>query len=136
MNRRLFAAMCFVLSCAGFCQAEPLGNDKAAIQKTAEPILENVLKAMAAGDHAAYIRDFDETMRKFSGQEDFDKAVKATKTLLGDYQSREPLGFLTVKNMTVVLWKARFSESADDLLIKLTLTKNSDKVLVSGLFFQ
>jgi hypothetical protein len=46
------------------------------------------------------------------------------------------LGFLQKGKTTVVLWKGRFTNSADDVLIKLVLSPRGDQTRVLGLWFQ
>jgi hypothetical protein len=137
MLRTLFilvVSWTFLLSSVVY--AEPVGDDIATVKKVAEPLLDNVLKAMEAGDFAAYTRNFDETMRKVSDEADFKRANAIIKMLMGSYQSRELLGFLTQKQLTIVLWKARYSDTKDDVLVRLVLSKNDDKIEISGLWMQ
>lgn len=46
------------------------------------------------------------------------------------------MGFLNQKLYTIVLWKGKFSETKNDILIKLVLSKRQDKIMVVGLWFQ
>jgi len=55
---------------------------------------------------------------------------------LGKYKSKEYLGFLNQERYTIVLWKGKFAESNNDILIKLVLSKRQDKTVVVGLWFQ
>ena len=116
--------------------AEPLAGSDAEIRETADPILDNILEGIAGADHAAYVRDFDATMRKASGEKAFARVVKMTEAALGEYESREYLGYLERGGMTLLLWKARFSESDDDVLVKLVLNREEERTEVSGLWMQ
>jgi hypothetical protein len=54
---------------------------------------------------------------------------------LGKFKNKEYVGFLTQQRYTVILWKSKFSATADDILIRLVLSKRQNKV-VAGLYFQ
>lgn len=102
----------------------------------ANPILDNLLEGMKTGDFATYARDFGALMRQKVDEDGFRRSLDATERLLGAYKSRQPLGFLKRKGMTIVLWKGRFSQTDDDVLIKLVVEKEDDKTVVSGLWFE
>lgn len=55
---------------------------------------------------------------------------------VGKYQDKQYLGFLNQQRYTIVLWKGKFAESKDDILIKLVLSKRQDRTVVVGLWFQ
>jgi hypothetical protein len=55
---------------------------------------------------------------------------------IGAYESRGYWGYLQKGKTTVVLWKGRFTASADDVLIKLVLSRRGDETKVLGLWFQ
>ena len=137
MNKPLVAATIFVLGLAGTSAlADVVEGSDAQIKKTAGPILDNILKGMADEDFDAYVRDFDETMQKAVDRDGFRRSLKLTKALFGQYKSRTYLGFYNKGKMTVVLWKGKFDGTDDDVLIKLVLSENGDKIRVGGLWFQ
>jgi hypothetical protein len=116
--------------------ADTIEGSDAKIEKTAAPILNNILKGMADEDFDAYVRDFDATMQRAVDKDGFHRSLKLTDTLFGQYKSRTYLGFYNKGKMTVVLWKGRFDGTDDDVLIKLVLSKKGDKIEASGLWFQ
>ncbi len=137
MNKSLIAVTVVVLSLvATMVHADAAGSVDAEIEKTANPILDNILKGMAEADFEAYSRDFDETMLRAVDEERFRKSLAVTKSLFGRYQSRTYLGFYNKRKATVVLWKGRFDGTDDDVLIKLVLSNKGDKIEVGGLWFQ
>jgi len=137
MNKLPITSMILILGLVGTSAlADTVGSSDAQIEKTADPILDNILKGMAEADFDAYVRDFGEAVRNVIDKDGFHKSLKATKALFGQYKSRTYLGFFNKRKMTVVLWKARFDGTDDDVIIKLVLSKNGDKIEVGGLWFQ
>jgi len=116
--------------------AEVVGATNETVAAIAEPILDNILEAFEQNDYVKYSRDFDDTLKESISDKKFVEVDRYFEGSLGNYQDREYLGFLVKGQMSVVLWKARYDKSEDDVLIKLVLSKRADKYLVTGLWFQ
>ena len=115
--------------------AEVVGETNEEVAGIAEPVLDNILEAFETNDYVKYSRDFDDTLREAVSEKKFVEVDHYFQESLGDYQSREYLGFVVKGKMSVVLWKARYNKSEDDVLIKLVLSKRRNKHLVTGLWF-
>jgi hypothetical protein len=113
-----------------------VGQDNAQVQAVADPILDSLLKGFDTGNYELYSKYFDDTLKDMVSKKKFlqtrDKIFKS----IGKYESRSYLGFLRHGKATVVLWKAKFSKSPDDVLIKLVLSRRGDQVKVLSLWFQ
>ncbi len=116
--------------------AEVIGHTDAEVRTIAAPILDNILEGLKTGDYAKYVKHFDQTMKDALPQSTFVISNMQIRHLFGQYGSRHYLGFLKKGNMTLVLWKAQYDKTEDDVLIKLTLSKRGDRNWVTGLFFQ
>ncbi len=116
--------------------AEVIGKTNEEIRIIAEPILDSILEGIETEDYAKYSRDFDGTMKEIISKKKFPGVNLQIQNSIGNYQSRKYLGSLIKGQMTVVLWKGRFDRSADDVLIKLVVSKRKNKYLVTGLWFQ
>lgn len=101
-----------------------------------EPILDGILEGFAEDDYVKYSKDFDDMLKESISEKKFLETDSQIRGSIGNYKSREYLGFLVNGEMTVVLWKARFDKSEDDVLIKLVVSKRGDKYPVTGLWFQ
>jgi hypothetical protein len=116
--------------------ANVVGQDNAQVQAVADPILDSLLKGFDTGNYELYSKYFDDTLKDMVSKQKFlqtrDKIFKS----IGKFESRSYLGFLRHGKATVVLWKAKFSKSPDDVLIKLVLSRRGDQVKVLGLWFQ
>jgi len=125
------------LTCApSFTFAGVIGETNEEVASIAEPILDNILEAFESNDYIKYSQNFDATLKESVSKKKFVEADRHFESFLGDYQSKEYLGFVVKGKMSVVLWKARYSKSSDDVIIKLILSKRGDEVLVTGLWFQ
>ena len=121
---------------AGVAGAEPISEREQDVVALADPILDNILQALKAGDHAKYQRDFGPIMRAAATAKAFGRTRDVLVGQLGGYRSRAYLGLLRKGGMTVVLYKAAFDKTRDDTLIKLVLVRRDGKVVVTGLWFQ
>lgn len=126
----LLAAMAFAAA------AEVIGQNDAAVQAVAEPILDTVLTGFREGNYQLYARYFDDTLKDTITEKKFLQVRGKILQELGNYQSRKYLGFLRKGKTTVVLLKGEFHRSPDDVLIKLVLSRRGDKNEVLGLWFQ
>ena len=113
-----------------------IGKTNEEVRAIAEPILDNILEGFKTDDYVKYSRDLDDTLKETISENKFLETDRQIESSIGNYQSREYLGFLTKGQMTMVLWKGRFDRSVDDVLIKLVVSKRKDRYLVTGLWFQ
>jgi hypothetical protein len=138
MMRLLRVLLMGVLLCglAPLAAADFVGQDDGQVQAVANPILDTVLKGFMAGDYGLYSQYFDDTLKDVITKKKFLQVRKQILKSIGTYESRRYLGYLQKGKTTVVLWKGRFTASADDVLIKLVLSRRGDKNEVLGLWFQ
>lgn len=106
------------------------------VRATAEPIITTILEGYAAQDYARYSLYFSDGLKRAITELKFKSLRKQIHDALGDPESHTYLGFLHKNNAIVVLWKARFSKAKDDVLIRLVMSKEGDKFIVSGVWFQ
>ena len=136
IKRLLALGMILFLVSSPAVLAEVIGETDEEVAAIAEPILDNLLESFSQNNYAQYCRDFDETLKESISEKKFLETDRYFEETLGDYQSREYLGFLAKGKMSLVLWKARYNKSKDDVLIKLVLSKRGDTYFVTGLWFQ
>jgi hypothetical protein len=120
----------------GNVAGEVIGTQDKEVQLIAEPMLDTILDGFATNDYAQYSKDFDPTLKETLSEKRFFDVDRQIEASIGNFASRRYLGFLTKGKMTVILWKARFDKSEDDVLIKLVVSKRGETYLVTGLWFQ
>lgn len=133
---RCLVVVCVLCFIALPLSADVIGKTDKEVKAVAEPILDNILEGFKTDDYSKYSKDFDATLKESISEGKFLETDRQIENSIGNCQSRAYLGFLTKGKMTVVLWKARFNKSEDDVLIKLVASKRGDKYLVTGLWFQ
>ena len=125
-----------VVALAVPASADVIGNTDEAVRAIADPMLDSVLEGLKTGDYAKFSKDFDDGMKEALSKEKFVKTHQQIQQSMGNYKSREYLGFLNKGGYTIVLWKGRFDGTNDDILIKLVVSKRGGKYFVTGLWFQ
>lgn len=113
-----------------------IGKSDEEVQSIANPILDMFLEGMKIGDYTKYSMYFDDTLKEALPEKRFRVVREQIKGQMGDYQSREYLGFLNKGPMTIVLWKGAFDKTEDEVLIKVVLSKRGDKYVITGVWFQ
>jgi hypothetical protein len=106
------------------------------VQTVAEPIVDNLLAGYNQGNYAQYSRDFDDTLREAIPEKKFQQVRADILKIMGKYKDKKYLGFLDQQAHTMVLWKGAFEGTPDDVLIKLVIFRQQNKVQVVGLWFQ
>lgn len=133
--KKIFLAL-FFYAVASVCFADPIGGDEANIQAIAAPIMENIIEGIKSNDYNKYIRDFDSATRSAMPEAKFIEVNERLSGSIGEFKQKEYIGFLDKQNMTVVMWKTKFTKTDDDILIKLVINKSGDVYYVSGLWFE
>ncbi len=116
--------------------AETIGKTDKEVCAIAEPILDNIFDGIKTDSYGKWSRDFDPTMKEVLSKEKFAETNQQVKERMGNCVSREYLAFLNKGEMTMILWKAVFDKTKDDVLITLVLSKRDGKYQVTGLWFQ
>ncbi|MCD4778974.1 MAG: hypothetical protein K8S27_00280 [Candidatus Omnitrophica bacterium] len=116
--------------------AEVLGFNDAEVKAIGQPVLDNILEGFDNNDYLIYVRDFDDTLRESVSEDQFYQVDQHFEKTIGPIVSKTYLGYLKQGQMTVLLWKARFEYSDNDVLIKLVMSKRGDRYVVTGLWFQ
>ncbi len=116
--------------------ADYVGYTNKGIEQIANPVLNRILTGIKENNYKIYSSDFSDTVKNAVTPKKFTADNEQIEKALGSYLSREYLGYLCVNNMNVVLWKAHFSKTSNDVLVKLVLSRIDGKVAVMGLFFE
>jgi len=131
----------FIVSISMTCVSLPvdaavMGQTDKEVRSIAGSILDNILKGMKKDDYTIWSQDFDVVMKESFSEKKFHKTNQQILNQFGEYVCREYLGFLKKGSMTMVLWKSRFDDIADDVLITLVVSKRDDEYKVTGLWFE
>jgi hypothetical protein len=89
-------------------------------------MIDSVIKGLSTENYDLYSRDFTEQNKKYFNKKVFSQAAQAVKNELGNFQSKTYIGFWVKGDYTILLWKTRFSETRDDILIEMYITKTKE----------
>ena len=87
-------------------------------------MIKSVIEGLTQQKYDLYSRDFTEQNKKYFNDKVFNEASEAVKNELGEFKSDNFVGFWVKGNYTIVLWKARFSKTKDDILIEMYISKD------------
>ncbi len=137
MRKRLFIlALLIFLSFALNARADIVGRSDEQIRRVAEPIIKDIIEGFKKKDYVLYSKDFAPALKETVSQKSFLETDKQIEAKIGTCTKRKYLGFLNQGKVTMVLWKASFDRTEDDILIRLVLSRRGDKTFVVGLWFQ
>jgi len=120
MIRKFFCIPVFLfllMNSTALYAAEPANSPDSQVQAVSGKILKHMEEAAKAGDDAALVRDFSDTMKSaFSPA-----ATTAVRDFLKNCNSLSYTGFLRQAGKIVSLWKME-TEEKDDILVRLVLS--------------
>ncbi len=109
---------------------EPTEEEKTAAAESAakakqagEQAMDNILRGLEKSDYGLFAKNFTLDMREGFPEKGFASFVDNNfKKKYGDgYESRVYLGELSVGELTVLFWKARFKNYKNDVLLRLDI---------------
>jgi hypothetical protein len=89
-------------------------------------MIESVIKGLSTDNYDLYSRDFTEQNKKYFNKKVFTQAAEAVKKELGDFESKIYIGFWIKGKYTIILWKARFTKTKDDILLEMYVDKTDE----------
>ena len=121
-------------ACTAGPKVEPVeGADREAVLAYSEPMTDNLLAGMNAGDYAAFSRDFTADMKKAMPESSLAGIKTSITDKIGAYVSREVDRVEKVGEHYRVLYKAKFEQ--DDAVQMLMTFTMSEPHQLAGLFF-
>ena len=98
----------------------------------AEAILDRMMTGLNGDDYAMYSGSFFQGLKDQLPEKAFKSFRDELKKDMGEYKSRQYLGMLNKKLVDVFIWKAKFSNSDDECLIRLSLVEDEGVYKVLG----
>ena len=124
----LILAMVVILTTAFACAAKPE-------PAYADQIAENILQAMNENDYAKYSEYFDESMKMALPQATFQSSNSLMRAAIGDYVSKTFWKVEEKDDYTVVVYKVKFTEEPQDVIVRVIFYEIEGKTYVAGLWF-
>ena len=98
--------------------------------KLAEPMLDTILQGASKDDYAVYSSNFSKGLKDQLTEKDFKILNDDLKKKIGEYDSRKFLGILNKKLVDIYVWKAKFTKTDEDFMIRLFLVEDEGKFKV------
>lgn len=106
----------------------------------AGPMLDNILTGIKDNNYEEFSKDFSSQMKNALTQDQFSALVTFLDSKIGDYEGKTFAGATNTskngKTLTVVVYKAKYSNETKDVLITITFGEDNGKKTVDGLFFK
>ena len=110
-----------------------LGDDQ--IRQIATDKITSIMKSIESQNYDQYSKDFSDKMKAAQKPDEFKSLCNKIDSSLGKLDSVNFIGFYVHGTDTVTLFKAKYSKTGDDVLVRLVLDLNSPKEQVVGLWF-
>ncbi len=98
----------------------------------ADAIVERMLAGINKDNYGLYSENFFKGLKDQVKEKDFKVINADLKKQIGEYQSKSYMGMLNKPMVDVFFWKAKFSNTKDDVLIRLFLIEEDGKYKVSS----
>jgi hypothetical protein len=107
---------------------ESMSEDE--ILRIANPIMDNLMDASTAIDHARHIRDFTERMKAIVTEEYLQKVCEKYQQEKGYFSKREPVAVFKRPGGAAIIWKQWFSNAPGEYVAEMLLVEKDGKFLV------
>lgn len=102
----------------------------AEIMTVVDPIMDNLMDASTAIDHARHVRDFTERARRMLDEPTLHAICARYQRERGHFAERERVAIFRRPNSIAVVWRQRFTKAAGDYVAELALVQQGDHYLV------
>lgn len=98
----------------------------------ANPIMDNLMQASTAIDHARHVNDFTDHLKTIVTKENFESQCKQYQAELGTFAEREFVGVFRKETDAAIFWKQKYTNSNGEHIAFLRLISANGKVLVQN----
>lgn len=96
----------------------------------ATPIMDNLMDASTAIDHARHVRDFTERARAIVTPEHLQRVCQQYQREKGQFATRKPVAIFRRPDSVVVIWKQWFTRQSGEHVAELLLVEQDGRYLV------
>jgi hypothetical protein len=100
------------------------------ILRVAVPIMDNLMEASTAIDHARHVQDFTERAKSALTVEHLRKVCEQYQREKGFFKKREFVAIFRRSQSVVVVWKQWFSKQPGEFVAELLLVQEGNRYLV------
>ena len=100
-----------------------------------DPMMDNLMAASTAIDHARHVRDFTDRLKAIVTREAFDKICRNYQNKWGFLGEREFVALFRRKSSIAVVWKQSCTGTDDEFVAELVLVEEDGRYLIDHVVF-
>ena len=100
------------------------------ILSIADSIMDNLMDASTAIDHARHVRDFTERMKSIVTPDYLQRVCQKYQSEKGLFSKREFVAIFRRPNSVVVVWRQWFTKAPGEYVAELLLVEDNNRYLV------
>lgn len=100
-----------------------------------DPMMDNLMAASTAIDHARHVRDFTDRLKAIVTPEAFDKICRNYQAKWGLLGEREFVALFRRESSIAVVWKQFCTETDDEFVAELVLVEEDGRYLIDHVVF-
>ncbi len=100
------------------------------ILSVADPIMDNLMDASTAIDHARHVRDFTERAKSVVTPEHLQRVCQKYQSEKGFFSKREFVAIFRRPHSVVVVWRQWFTKAPGEYVAELLLVEDGNRYLV------
>ena len=99
----------------------------AEILLVANPIMDNLMEASTAIDHARHTRDFTDRLKQCLSEAQLRRICQEYQSTKGHFSTREFVALFRRPDSVAILWRQRFTRQAGDYVAEMVLVQQDGK---------
>ena len=107
---------------------EKMSDDE--ILAIANPIMDNLMDASTAIDHARHVRDFTERMRTIVTPSHLEYVCRQYQSEKGYFAERTPVAVFRRPHSAAIIWKQAFTKAPGEFVAEMVLVHDNGRYLV------
>nr|WP_213042429.1 hypothetical protein [Nitrospira defluvii] len=106
----------------------------AEILAIADPIMDNLMEASTAIDHARHVRDFTDRLKAIVTKDYLERVCRQYQTEKGTFGARTPVAVFRRPGSIAIVWRQQFTDSPGDYVAEMVLVQQGSRYLVDHVF--
>ncbi|MCC6141953.1 MAG: hypothetical protein IT389_15215 [Nitrospira sp.] len=106
----------------------------AEILAIADPIMDNLMEASTAIDHARHARDFTDRLKAIVTKDYLEKVCRQYQNEKGFFGPRTLVAIFRRPHSIAIVWKQQFTNSPGDYVAEMVLVQQGSRYLVDHVF--
>ena len=106
----------------------------AEILAIADPIMDNLMEASTAIDHARHVQDFNDRLKAIVTKDYLERVCRQYQAEKGTFGVRAPVAIFRRPGSIAIVWKQHFTGSPGDYVAEMVLVQQGGRYLVDHVF--